>query len=100
MAGGNEGAVRYAPVPDEVRVERLEDLTLVFHRLSSETHILSPEMDAIFTQIPAGGDDVAGILRRLEAEHGAVEAEGGDAAGVIAARLEELAALGLVRREA
>lgn len=94
----------YVPAADHIRVERLSDLTLVFHRLSSETHILSPDMDAIFAGVPARGGTAADILNRLQAAHGAVEAdepESGETTSVhevIAARLEELAALGLLHR--
>ncbi|MBV7256811.1 HPr-rel-A system PqqD family peptide chaperone [Pacificimonas sp. WHA3] len=91
---------RYIPARADLRVEPLEDLTLVFHRLSGETHILSPEMEMMFSHLPDAGIHPAGLLRTLETEYGAVEAEDGDALAVISQRLEELAALGLVIRAA
>ncbi|MGB3722874.1 MAG: HPr-rel-A system PqqD family peptide chaperone [Pacificimonas sp.] len=87
----------YAPAHSEVRIERLSDLTLTFHRLSSETHILSPDMDAIFSEIPDVGGTASDIFERLEAAHGVIEAES-DPVAIVAARLEELSALGLIRR--
>jgi|TARA_R100000501_G_scaffold17783_2_gene33837 PqqD family protein of HPr-rel-A system len=86
----------YVPV-EAVRYEKLDDLSLVFHRLSGETHILSPEMEAIYEAIPAGGADAEQILFRLEAVHGLVEAEEGDPASALCLRLDQLTELGIVR---
>ena len=73
-----------------------EGLTILYHRPSGITHVVStpvPEMLAALTDGPA---DAAEIVARLSAEH---EVAGEDALeAIVAARLDELAAAGLVRR--
>ncbi len=95
MASSQPTLYRAEPV-DARLVEPLDIVTLVYQRRSGITHIVAepvPEM------LEAMGEDAvtpAELARRLSAQFdlGAQD----DAEAVIAARLEELAALGLVFR--
>lgn len=84
----------HAPVPDRLNVEPLDSLTALFDRASGQTHLLaapSPEILAVLSDAPA---TAAELVERLAARFDlSVE---GDALAVIVARLDELAALGLV----
>ena len=74
----------------------LDGLTLIFHRPSGITHIVTapvPEMLAALDQGPA---DAAVLMGRLATRHGI--AAGPEAEAVVAARLAELEAVGLVSR--
>ena len=88
--------MRYRPAARHLRIERLDDLTLVHHRLSGETHILSPEMEAIFTALPDGGARPQAVLATLKQRFADIDAGGGDAEALVAARLAELETLGLI----
>jgi len=84
---------RAAP-PAALRVEPLGELTLIFDRRSMQTHVVAPPMPQI---LDAMGDDIcsaAVIAERLSVAFD-IERAGG-AASIIAERLDELAALGLV----
>lgn len=86
--------VWHAAAPDRLRVEPLDSLTAMFDRLSGQTHILAtpmPEILAALALAPASG---AELLARLSTAFD-LAAEG-DPLAVIDARLQELAALGLV----
>lgn len=78
-------------------IKPLDDLSLIYHRRSGTTHIVAspvPEMLGAMGCNPLGVEE---ILERLSQQF-----ELGDEAesllAIIAARLEELAALGLVER--
>ena len=72
-------------------------MTLLFHRPSGTTHILLAPAPEILDALAAGPADIATIATRLDASHGMAADEGDEpVAAVIAARLEELAAAGLV----
>jgi PqqD family protein of HPr-rel-A system len=81
---------------DQRLVEPLDAMTLIYQRRSGITHMVAepvPEM------LEAMGDDVvdaATLVVRLAARFDLGDAD--DAEGVLAARLEELAELGLVER--
>jgi PqqD family protein of HPr-rel-A system len=81
---------------DQRLVEPLDAMTLIYQRRSGITHMVAepvPEM------LAAMGDDVvnaATLVARLAEQFDLDDAE--DAEDVIAARLEELAELGLVER--
>ncbi|MBK5263795.1 MAG: HPr-rel-A system PqqD family peptide chaperone [Alphaproteobacteria bacterium] len=83
---------------EQLLVRRLDDLTLIYHRRSGLTHMVTAPVPEILTAM--GGDALSAlqILSRLSDRFDlAVEDEGSQFA-VIAARLEELAGLGLVER--
>ncbi|WP_428681414.1 HPr-rel-A system PqqD family peptide chaperone [Sphingopyxis sp.] len=86
-------AYRAAPAAD-LRVEALGELTAIFDRRSMQTHIVVSPMPEILVAMAGDACDAATIAARLAAEFD-LEAEG-DAPAVIADRLEELAAMGLV----
>lgn len=74
-----------------------DDLYLLYHRPSGETHVLAADMLAILSAIDGTPGDAADVLARLTAGHD-LEVEDGDARAIIAARLDELTALGLADR--
>ena len=83
------------PPADRLAVEH-EGLTILYHRPSGVTHIVSPPVPDLLAALERGPADAAGIVARLAAQH---DVAGEDApVEVVAARLEELAAAGLVRR--
>lgn len=74
----------------------LDGFTLIYHRPSGQTHMLAepaPEILAVLAEGDAGPID---IVRRLARDHGMLDSEG-DVEAVIAARMAELAGLGLIR---
>lgn len=69
---------------------------LLYHRPSGETHVVAAEMMAILTALDGAPGDGADVAARLVRDYD-LEIEGGEAVGdVIAARLAELASLGLI----
>lgn len=89
--------MRFRPSRD-IRVERLADMMLVFHRLSGETHILSPEAEAILNAVPMDGADGATVVEALNTDFDIVSAESGGLHETILARLHEFADLGILQR--
>ena len=81
---------------EQLLVERLDAMTLIYHRRSGITHLVSEPVPEIFAAM--GGDelDATSLTERLSARFDLVE----DAETSIAARLEELAEIGLVERVA
>lgn len=73
-----------------------DDLYFLYHRPSGETHVLAPDLFAILKAIDGHPSDAAGVLAMLMAGHD-IETEGDAPLTVVAARLGELAALGLAR---
>ena len=82
------------PAPLAGAVEA-EGLILLFHARSGTTHLLAPPAPQILEAIAGRAGDVAEILARIGERF---EIEGDDAEAVVAARLEELEAAGLVWR--
>lgn len=98
MTGGR----RYAPEPPDARlIHALEPVTLVYHRRSGVTHLLTEPAPQILDALDViGAADAAGVAAWL-GERFDLSTEGGETAeALIEARLEELAALGLIRVEA
>ncbi len=87
-----------ADPPGCYRAEPLDGLVLVHHRPSATTHVLAPPAPELIAALADGPADAATLLDRL-----AAAADLPDAAPalveVVGARLEELAAAGLVARE-
>lgn len=90
MAGPN-----YIADSDGCRSVELEGLTLLFHARSGTTHILAPPSPEILEALSQGSADADALLARLRARYEIDEASG---AALVAARLAELEAAGLVRR--
>lgn len=86
---------RYQAEPD-MRVRPLDDISLVYHRHSGQTHLVVSPVPEILAALGTDVCAAADVVARLSATYdlGAPDA----AAVAIAAHLEELAALGLVRR--
>ena len=81
--GAAAGALLFAP---------LDLFTAVFHRPSGTTHLLAEPAPQILAALEAEALDLDGLMARLSAEHELAEAD----RGVLAERLGELAAAGLV----
>ena len=88
--------VRYRAEPAaDLIVRPLEDITLIYHRRSGQTHMVMspvPEILAVLSR----EDGVDGILTLLSRNYDI--GDPAEALEVIAAHLEEMAALGLVHR--
>jgi PqqD family protein of HPr-rel-A system len=87
--------IRYRADPPEARLTAFLDeaMAAVFHRPSGITHLLASPAPELLDALAAGPADARDLTARL-AERFELD---GDAEAVIAARLEELAAVGLVR---
>lgn len=73
-----------------------DELFLLYHRPSGETHVVAAEMMAILTALDGASGDATEVAERLVRDYD-LEIEGGEAVvDVVAARLAELAALGLI----
>lgn len=84
-----------ADPPAGRRAVALDALDLIYHRASGITHIVAEPVPQILAALDAGPADVAEIVRRLEEAHDLNAAE---AEPIVAARLQELEAAGLVSR--
>lgn len=90
-----DAAYRAAP-QEALRIEPLGDLTAIFDRRSMQTHLVVPPMPEILALMGEEACDAAALAGKLAA---AFDLEGeGDARAIVAERLAELAALGLVER--
>jgi PqqD family protein of HPr-rel-A system len=85
-----------ADPPEAVREVPLETLTALYHRPSGTTHILAPPAPQILEALAARPGDAGEVLRRMGERF---ELASDDAPAAIAARLAELEAAGLVRRD-
>jgi PqqD family protein of HPr-rel-A system len=86
---------RAAPA-DALRVEPLGELTAIFDRRSMQTHLVVSPMPEILDAMGADACNVAGLAARLAAAFDLDATE--DAQPILAERLRELAAMGLVER--
>ena len=87
----------YTADPPEARtLVALESLVAIFHHPSGMTHLLAQPAPEILDALGKGAADAATILARLAETH---DVDGPDTQGAIAARLDELEASGLIRRQ-
>lgn len=86
----------HGPPPGRLRLEPIDPLVAVYDRASGQTHLLLAPMPQILSALETGPADMAAIEAQLERDHG-LEPEARNRA-LLAERLEELAALGLVER--
>jgi len=86
----------HGPLPGRLRLEPVDPLVAVYDRASGQTHVLLAPMPQILAVLEAGPADIAAIEAQLEREHGLAPDAGNRA--LLAERLEELKALGLVER--
>ena len=80
---------------DRLLVEPLDQMTLIYQRRSGITHIVAepiPEILAVMGDEFLSAEDVAARLAS------SFELDASNATAIVSARLEELAALGLVER--
>ncbi|MDK2761051.1 MAG: HPr-rel-A system PqqD family peptide chaperone [Sphingopyxis sp.] len=88
-------AYRAAP-PGALRVEPLGELTAIFDRRSMQTHLVVSPMPEILNAMAGDACNAAALADRLAETFDLGGAD--DARGVLAERLRELAAMGLVER--
>lgn len=88
-----ETSYRAAPA-DTVRIEALGELTAIFDRRSMQTHLVVAPIPEILAAMGDGIHTATTIAGRLAADFD-LESDG-DAAAIVAERLAELAAMGLV----
>lgn len=79
---------------DQILVEPLDAITLVYHRRSGITHMVVEPVPEMLAAMAGDPVDAATLVARLSAQFDLAD----DAEAVISARLEELADLGLVER--
>ncbi len=84
----------YIADAEGLRAVELEGLSVMFHPRSGMTHILAPPSPQILEVLGEGPADASEILDRIK-RHFDVD----DGADAISARLAELEAVGLVRRQ-
>jgi PqqD family protein of HPr-rel-A system len=88
-------AYRAAP-RDALRIEPLGELTAIFDRRSMQTHLAVSPLPEILDAMGADACTAAALAARLSARFDCDEA--GDIGPILAERLSELAAMGLVER--
>ncbi|PKP98919.1 MAG: HPr-rel-A system PqqD family peptide chaperone [Alphaproteobacteria bacterium HGW-Alphaproteobacteria-13] len=81
-----------------LRIEPLGDITAIFDRRSMQTHLVVSPMPQIIAMMDNGPCNAALLAKRLAMAFD-IESEG-DAKAILAERLAELAAMGLVAEEA
>ena len=84
---------RAAP-PETLRIEALGDLTVLFDRRSMQTHLMTQPMPEILAVIAGDRCNAATVAERLAARFDL--GGDGDPTSLLAERLAELAAMGLV----
>jgi PqqD family protein of HPr-rel-A system len=89
------GTLYIAEVEPLAAAVEAEGLTLVFHARSGTTHLLAPPAPQILEALAGKAGDAAAVVARIAERF---DIEGEDAEAVVAARLAELEAAGLVRR--
>lgn len=87
-------ALYRAADPATLRVVPLDALTLVYHRTSGITHIVDAPVPEILDMLAAESLSLDVLLARLSEEFDLADAD----PMALAARLDELAAVGLVER--
>lgn len=84
-----------ADPPSGRHVVALDTLDLIYHRASGITHVVAEPVPQILIALDAGPADAAEVVQRLAEAH---DIDAAEAEPIIAARLAELEAIGLVRR--
>ncbi len=87
-------ACYYLSDPADIRVERLDVMSALYHRPSGQTHLVTDPVPQLLACLDAGPAPVEVVMDRLSERHELDSEE--DVAAVVAARLEELATLGLI----
>jgi len=79
---------------DELRIMPLDALTLIYHRASGITHLVAPPVPEIIDTLAGSPMTAAALLDRLAERFALVDPDPQS----LVARLDELAAAGLVTR--
>lgn len=88
--------IKYRAEPADQRlIEPLDAMTLIYQRRSGITHIVAEPVPQILSAMDENALDAAAIAQRLA---DSFDLEGDEAVAVVAARLDELADVGLVER--
>lgn len=89
--------IEYRAEPADQRlIEPLDAMTLIYQRRSGITHIVAEPVPEILAAMGDDSVDVTTLLTRLDERFDLGDHD--EAVAVIAARLEELAELGLIER--
>jgi PqqD family protein of HPr-rel-A system len=92
---GPQSYIYNAEHADQLLVEPLDAMTLIYQRRSGTTHIVAEPVPEILMVMGEDALDADQVAQRLAAQF---EIESGNIVAVVASRLEELAVLGLVER--
>lgn len=92
------GARWAGPPADALRHVALDTLVAVFDRRSGQTHLLAEPLPQLLDALTDACLDEAALLAALAQQFDLVTDAGEGAASALVARLDELAALGLVDR--
>jgi PqqD family protein of HPr-rel-A system len=84
-----------AEAPDQIFSESLGAIGAIYHRRSGATHLVAAPVPQILEALAEGPTDLAGLMTRLASRFDLEQ--GLDMVAVLKKRLDELAALGLVR---
>lgn len=97
VADRTEARVLYTGVaPDDVRLEPMGLITACFHRASGQTHLLMEPSPEIMAHLWGRTLSLADLTAKLSAQFDVAAEDGADFVDSLAARLFELAAIGLV----
>ena len=89
--------IRYIAAPaTDLIVRPLADITLIYHRASGQTHMVASPVPEILAALADGPLDSVALHARLTADYDM--GDPADAIAAIATHVDEMAALGLVRR--
>jgi PqqD family protein of HPr-rel-A system len=94
MAGPQSPKYRAEPA-DQLLVEPLDAMTLIYQRRSGITHMVAEPVPEILGAMGGNALDAAEVATKLAEQF---DFDAADAEAIVASRLEELAALGLVER--
>jgi PqqD family protein of HPr-rel-A system len=90
---GPQSPVYRAERADQLLVEPLDAMTLIYQRRSGITHIVAEPVPEILAVMGGDALDAAAVAQRLAAQF---DIDASDASAIVQSRLEEMATLGLV----
>jgi PqqD family protein of HPr-rel-A system len=86
-----------AESPDLLIVEPLDDMTLIYHRRSGITHMVTAPVPEILEAMGEEVVDIGAIAARLSLQF-EIEADASEVIAIVDSRLADMLALGLVER--
>lgn len=87
-------AIWRAADPATLRIVPLDILTVIYHRASGQTHLVDAPVPELLAALSDRAMDVDTLLNRLAQDYDLADPD----PAALTARLEELAAIGLVSR--